>query len=271
MSVFILDRDQPPADARIRYGDDPSQVVDLRLPPGDGPFPAAIVIHGGYWRSRYTLDHLGCFCADLTTAGLATWSIEYRRVGMDGGGWPGTFHDVAAAARMLFDHADRLGIDASCVVVTGHSAGGHLASWLASVGGAPPDSPIAAKPLPIVAAIPIAGVLDLDQGAHDRLGNGAVQDFIGGEPDDVPERYAAASPAALVPSSVPHVVIHGIEDDVVPVSQPERYVQAAQAAGAAATLVTIPGADHFDVIDPESNVWPVVRDAILNSCSRSSS
>jgi len=266
MSVFILDREQPPADARVRYGDDPSQVVDLRLPDGDGPFPAVIAIHGGYWRERYTLDHLGCFCAALTAAGVATWSIEYPRVGTDGGGWPGTFHDVATAARTLFDQAGRLGIDPARIAVTGHSAGGHLASWLASAERIPADSPIAFDPLPLVAAIPLAAVLDLAKGADERLGNGAVQEFLGGEPDVLPERYAAASPLALAPSPVPHIAMHGTRDDVVPIGQAERYVDVARRAGGEVAFVPLDGADHFDVIDPDSVHWPVVRDAIVNAC-----
>ncbi len=266
MSDSILERAQPPADARIRYGDDPSRFVDLRLPDGDGPYPAAIVIHGGYWRSRYTLDHLGWFCADLTAGGIATWSIEYRRVGMPGGGWPGSFHDVALAARFLFDNVARLGIDPARVVVTGHSAGGQLASWLASTGRVPPGSPVSVQPLPFAAAIPIAGVLDLVQGANDRLGNGAIQDLLGGEPVDLPDRYAATSPVALAPSSVPHILIHGESDDVVPPNQAGRYLATARAAGARVTLVEVPGADHFDVIDPGSPHWPTVRNAILDAC-----
>jgi dipeptidyl aminopeptidase/acylaminoacyl peptidase len=114
-----------------------------------------------------------------------------------------------------------------------------------------------------VAAIPLAGVLDLVAGASERLGNGAIQDFLGGEPGDVPERYAAASPFALVPSPVPHIIIHGDEDDIVPFSQSGRFVSAMVEAGGTASLVSLPGAGHFDVIDPGSPAWPAVRDAIL--------
>ena len=262
MSESILTRTPPPADARVAYGPDSLQFADLRLPACDGPFPAAVVIHGGYWRSRYTLDHAGHLCAALTALGLATWSIEYRRVGDPGGGWPGTFHDVLAGAGALFAHADRLGIDPERILVTGHSAGGQLASWLASVGNIAPGSPIRAVPLPFRAAVPLAGVLDLVEGARLGLGNGAIVDFLDGTPEEVPERYAAASPAAIVPSPVPHVLIHGAVDNTVPLAISERYREAARAAGGEVTLIPIPGAGHFEIIDPASTAWPRVLHAI---------
>ena len=262
MSESILVRTPPPADARVAYGPDPLHVADLRLPTGDGPFPAVVVIHGGYWRRRYTLDHIGHLCAALTALGFVTWSIEYRRVGDPGGGWPGTFHDVAAGAAALVAHADRLGIDPGRILVTGHSAGGQLASWLGSVGNIDPASPIHATPLPFRAVVPLAGVLDLVEGARMGLGNGAIRELLGGGPAAVPDRYAAASPAALVPSPIPHLLIHGEDDTVVPLTISERYRQAARAAGGEVTLIPIPGAGHFEIIDPASTAWPRVLHAI---------
>lgn len=259
----ILDRVPPPADRRIAYGPDPLQFADLCLPPGNGSHPCVIAIHGGFWRNRYTLDHLGHFCAALTGLGLATWSVEYRRVGDEGGGWPGTFEDVAAGAAHLLAHAVEFGIDPGRVAVLGHSAGGHLASWLASLANVPTNSPIRAEPLPLIGAVPLAGVLDLHLGAAERLGNGAVEEFMGGPPAQWPARYAAAAPMALLPSAVPHLVIHGAEDDIVPIAQSERYVDAARAAGGFAKLLRLEGADHFDVIDPESAAWPTIADAIV--------
>jgi acetyl esterase/lipase len=262
MSQSILDRTPSPADARVAYGDDSLQFADLRVPPGEGPHPAVIAIHGGFWRNRYSLDHLGHLCAALTGEGFATWSLEYRRIGDPGGGWPGTFLDVVSGSQYLLDHAADLGIDPDRVIVLGHSAGGHLASWLASLGNVPAASPIHADPLPLRGAVPLAGVLDLEEGFRQQLSNGAVMEFLGGSPAGMPERYAAASPIALVPASVPQVALHGDDDDIVPVDFSERYVAAATDAGEDATLRALPGVGHFELIDPESAAWPAVVYAV---------
>ncbi len=263
MSQTILDRTPPKADSRIPYGEHPLQFAELRLPAGPGPHSCIVALHGGFWRNRYTLDHLGHLCTALAGVGIATWSVEYRRVGDPGGGWPGTFHDVAAGSAHLFEQAAELGIDPARIGVLGHSAGGHLASWLASMANVPADSPIRATPLHFRAAFPLAGVLDLRQGWKEHLGNGAVSDFMGGAPDDLPARYEAASPSSLVPSPVPHLVVHGVEDAIVPVAMSERYVAAARHRGQEASLLRLDGADHFDVIDPESAAWPAIGEAIV--------
>jgi acetyl esterase/lipase len=227
-----------------------------------------MAIHGGFWRNRYSLEHLGHLCAALTAAGFATWSIEYRRVGDPGGGWPGTFHDVAAGAAYLFRHASGLDVDPQRIAVLGHSAGGHLASWLVNLARVPAGSAIWRPSLAFRGAVPLAGVLDLRLGWSEGLGNGAVEAFLGGPPVVYPERYAAASPLGLVPSPVPHLVVHGSDDDIVPVDQGERYVEAAIRHRADARLLRLDGADHFAVIDPESAAWPSIRDAILAMMAR---
>ena len=262
MTDSILERPAPPADRRIRYGDDPLNVADLRLPGGEGPHPCMIAIHGGFWRNQYGLDYLGHLCAALTGRGYATWNVEYRRVGDPGGGWPGTFHDVAAGCRYLVGHAGELGIDPERVIVLGHSAGGHVASWLASMNNVPAESLIRAEPLRLRGVVPLAGVLDLRRCHELNLSNGAVVDFLGGTPADVPERYAAASPIELVPATAPHLLVHGAMDENVPIEQSEGYHAAAIATGGKSALMTLPRADHFDIVDPESSVWPAIADAI---------
>ena len=263
MTRHILDREPSPADARIRYGDGALQFADVRMPQGDGPHPCVIAIHGGFWRNLYSLDHLGHLCAALTKQGLTTVNIEYRRVGDPGGGWPGTFEDVTTAARQVVDNATELGIDPERVIVLGHSAGGHLASWLASMANVPADSPIRAEPLKLRGAVPLAGVLDLHQCWAQHLGKDAVVGFLGGAPDEASDRYDASSPIALLPSQTPHLVVHGNDDANVPVDMSEAYHAEALTRGGRSSLLAFTNADHFDVIDPESRVWPDIAAAIL--------
>src|SRR5271154_6958885 len=141
MSDSILSLAAPPADARIAYGSDPNQFLDLRLPKnkprtGTGKserlYPLVINIHGGYWRAKYNLDHTGHLCAALTAKGLATANLEYRRVGNDGGAWPGTFADIRSACNFLLQNGAKYKFDPKRVVVMGHSAGGQLALCLAA-------------------------------------------------------------------------------------------------------------------------------------------
>jgi acetyl esterase/lipase len=221
-----------------------------------------VAIHGGYWRSRYSLDHLGHFCAALTGMGIASWNLEYRRTGDAGGGWPGTFEDVAAGTQFLLHRAESFGVNAGRVVLLGHSAGGHLASWLGSRDRVPGDSDIAGAAPRVRGVVSLAGVLDLDAAWSLHLSDQAVVELLGGAPDEVPERYRAASPLALVPAIVQHLIVHGTSDEVVPYTVSERYQRAALAAGQSSTLLRLEEADHFDLIDPESAVWPEIASAI---------
>jgi acetyl esterase/lipase len=264
MSESILDRTPPPADRRLRYGDAPEQFADLRLPAGTGPFPAVAFIHGGFWRVRYDLLHTGHLCAALTTMGVATWNLEYRRLGNTGGGWPGTFLDIASGLRFLVEHAVELDVDPSNVVVAGHSAGGHLALWSAGLARLPSGSPIAAVPVAVRAAVSLAGVVDLREAWRLGLSANVVAELIGGSPDEFPERYAAASPIELAPISVRQLLVHGTGDEIVPISIGEGYVGAANRAGDIASLLTLPDADHFAVIDPSSAEWPDIQHGILS-------
>lgn len=258
-----LSLSQPAADERIAYGPGRHQFADLRLPRGGGPHPCVVVIHGGYWRKKYNLGYLGHFCAALTAAGVATWSIEYRRVGNPGGGWPGTFLDVAAAARHLVRIAPERAIDPARVIVAGHSAGGHLALWLAGLGRVPVGSAIAGEPVPLRGAVSLAGVVDLHEAWRRGLSDGAAAELLGGSPEEMPERYAAASPRALLPLGLPQVLVHGTEDAAVPYELSASYVDAARLAGDPATLISLPRADHSDVVEPAAADWPDILAAIL--------
>jgi acetyl esterase/lipase len=197
---------------------------------------------------------------------VATWTIEYRRIGDPGGGWPGTLADVAAAADHLRAIAPAYNLDLDRVTTVGHSAGGHLALWLAARARLPAGHALAAPdPLPVRRAVGLAAVSDLRMCWELRLSNGVVGEFLGGSPDTVPARYAVASPAALLPLGVPQVLIHGTEDDSVPFAMSAVYRDTAVAAHDPVTLIPLPGLEHFALIDPESAAWPVVRAAVLST------
>lgn len=195
--------------------------------------------------------------ADLAGRGIAAWNVEYRRVGEDGGGWPGTLEDVAAAIDHLADVPE---VDRARVATCGHSAGGHLALWLAGRRRVAHGLPGAAPRVTPVAAVAQAGVCDLEQAWRDELGGGAVEALLGSL-DAVPERFAAASPAALAPLGVPQLLVHGDADDIVPISQSRAYA----ALEPAAELIELPGADHFAVIEPAHPGWEAVVDRLQAS------
>jgi acetyl esterase/lipase len=262
-SMWVLETPPPAAEARIPYGPLPHQFGELRRPSTPGPHPVVVVIHGGFWRAKYDLEHAGHLCADLTQRGYATWSLEYRRVGHDGGGWPGTLEDVALGADFLRTLAASHALDLARVVALGHSAGGHLATWLAARHRLPGDAPFHRQdPLPLRGVVSLAGVVDLAQGHALRLGDGIVETFVGGTPDSVPERYRTASPAALQPLGLPQVLLHGTEDDTVPVAMSEDFCARGRALGDSVRCVPLPGAGHFEVIDPRSREWPHVVEAL---------
>ncbi|MDN5916999.1 MAG: prolyl oligopeptidase family serine peptidase [Pseudonocardia sp.] len=248
-----------PGPRRLAYGPDPSQFGELTEPAGSGAARGiVVVIHGGFWRSARDLSLGRPLAADLARAGWATWNIEYRRVGV-GGGWTSTFDDAALALDHLAT-VESTRLDLGRVYTLGHSAGGHLAAWLAARPGLPPESPGAAPAVRVAGVVSQAGVLDLIDGAD--LGAGAAVDLMGGGPADVPERYAIGSPTERTPLRVPTVCVHGTADVNVPIVQSERFVARAVSAGDRAELVRIDGADHFDVIDVASPAWKACTAAL---------
>ncbi|HEY7983252.1 MAG TPA: alpha/beta fold hydrolase [Ktedonobacterales bacterium] len=253
--------DQPgaaPVEA-LAYGPLPLQFGELRLPAGPGPHPTLVTIHGGFWRARYGLDYFGTLDDALAAAGVATWNIEYRRLGNRGGGWPGTLLDVAAAVDHLRALAARYPLDLARAGALGHSAGGHLALWAAGRARLPATSPLfAPEPLRLGCAVALAGVCDLRRAWELRLSANVTQDLLGGTPTQVPERYAAASPAELLPLGVPQALIHGTNDDSVPYAISVGYHAAARAAGDDVSLVTLAGKGHFEMVDPATPEWGAV-------------
>ncbi|MEX0673388.1 MAG: prolyl oligopeptidase family serine peptidase [Gaiellaceae bacterium] len=214
----------------VRYGEHPSQVVELFEPAGE-PRGAAVLIHGGFWRAAYDRHLMDALCRDLAARGWAAWNLEYRRLG-DRGGWPETFDDVEAGIGAI-------GASNTLLLAIGHSAGGHLALWAA------------ARRL-ITHAVAQAGVVDLAEAARLGLSGGVVDELV------PPELYDRASPAAMLPLGVPQLLVHGEEDDAVPVAMSRDYRAAAVAAGDDVSLVTLPGVGHFEHLDPASEAWRAV-------------
>jgi acetyl esterase/lipase len=247
----ILDIPAAPPGIRLNYGPNEFQFGELYLPEGAGPHPVAIVIHGGYWRARYDLRHIRHFCVALAKARIAAWSLEYRRLGNEGGRFPGMFDDVRAGAAHLEKISKERNLDMRRVVATGHSAGGQLVLWLAKQ-----------RVVALRGVVPLAPVADLRKAWELRLSGNVVEEFLGGSPEQVPERYRETSPIEMVPMRVRQRLIHGDRDDVVPLSISRAYVAAAQRSGDDATLTVPAGAGLFDLIDPRSTAWGQVRDTI---------
>jgi len=254
MSEDILSRQPPPADLRLSYGSDPNQFIDLRLPGSERkPFALVINIHGGFWRSKYNLDHAGHHCSALTAKGLATANLEYRRVGNEGGAWPGTFADIRAAYQFLTQNAQKFDFNTQKIGVMGHSAGGQLALCLAA------HEPRAR------AVISLAGVVDLERAYQLHLSNDAVVEFLRGTPAEVPDHYREADPMHLSIANARQWLIHGESDDTVPPVFSRDYVARKRSAKENVHLLEISGASHLDLIDPHSAAWKQVEQTVLAS------
>ncbi|HXI20454.1 MAG TPA: alpha/beta hydrolase [Gemmatimonadales bacterium] len=242
----------------IAYGADPDQAGDLYLPDVH-ECPLVCLFHGGFWRMPYGRDQLDPMALDLSQAGVAVWNLGYRRVGPGGHPWPATLRDVEAALALL----PELGqahprVNLRRLVLVGHSAGGQLAFW-----GARKAREITGSSRP-AAVVGLAPILDLMAAAAAGLGRGAVEQYLGGSPSAVPDRYREASPAAHVPLGIPQYVLHGEDDAAVPPRLSEDYIARAREAGDEATYVPLPGTDHMALIDPRSPAFARVRRYILS-------
>jgi acetyl esterase/lipase len=251
----ILTLRPPPYDVRLTYGSDPNQFLDLRLPKGAGDSPLVINIHGGFWRAKYNLDHAGHLCAALTAKGLATANLEYRRVGSEGGGWPGTFADIRSAYSYLLQNARQHKVDQSRIVVMGHSSGGQLALCLA------------AQERGVKRVVSLAGVVNLKRAYELHLSNDAVAEFLQGTPREVPDHYREADPMQLAIPQAQQQLVQGSADDTVPPVFASDYVAAKQNRTGKEKedvhLLEIPGAGHFDLIDPRTEAWKRIENRIL--------
>jgi acetyl esterase/lipase len=262
-SLDLLALPQPPADETIAYGPAPQQVGELRLPEGPGPHPVVVVIHGGCWQTPWAFDHVRSFCAALTARGWATWSLEYRRLGDPGGGWPGTFEDVARGTDHLRAVAEDHPLDLGRVVAVGHSAGGHLALWLAARHRLPEDAALKDEaPLELRGVVSLAGIPDLRAGARDEICGDAIPRLLGGPPDEQEGHLAQGSPMELLPLGVPQRLVAGSLDTIAPPGLSRHYAAAARAAGDTVAVDVVEGTGHFELVRPGSLAWPTVLEAV---------
>lgn len=239
----------------VRYGDDQSQVAELLLPDAFGPYPVVVLIHGGWWRPGWDRRGVREIARDIVREGYATWNLEYRLVGEPGGGWPGTFEDIAAGVDKLAEKAGDFNFDLSRVIFLGHSAGGQLALWAASRSEFEPGFVGADPAVNPTTVISLAGVCDLVTGAEEGLGDGAIPALMGGMPEEVPLSYLSASPVDLAPGPSRHVLVHSVVDEIVPVSQSQAYVAEATSRGSEVEYIELTEGDHFAVIDTDTEIW----------------
>ena len=236
-------------DVRIPYGERTDQFGDLFLPQGTGPHPTVILIHGGCWRDRFGLEPLGQMASRLTDIGFAVWNLEYRRIGT-GGGWPNTFLDVAVGADHLRAMAANYALDLDRVIAIGHSAGGHLACWLAGRHSLPEDSRLwTANPLALRGVLDLAGLPDLYEAVTVDLCSGAPQELMGGTATDKPKRYALGSAEKLLPYGIPHIHIVG-DADMVVIDYLKRFVDESLVAGDDVTII------HLLISATSKSSWP---------------
>jgi len=250
-----------PADERFEYGSGPSRFADLYLPKGIRPYRLVVFFHGGCWMSEFGLEPVGGFCRALADeTGFAVLNVEYRRVGEEGGGWPGTFLDAAAALDFVDELSTKAPVSRQRVIVAGHSAGAHLALWLAARAGLPSEdplrTPVRVRPSRVVALGPLADLADVSGTPC----AGALDGLLG--PLSLREvRLRSASPAARLPLGVLQVLVAGARDQIAPVALARAYSEKARAAGDAVELVEVPSAGHFELVTPGSAAWREVLEA----------
>jgi acetyl esterase/lipase len=272
----LLERPRPEPDSTIEYGPDQMQKVDVWLPAGPGPHPTVLMVHGGCWQTQIADRRIMNWIADdLRKRGIAVWNIDYRGVDREGGGYPGTFHDVASAADALQSHAPRLKLDIEPLVAVGHSAGGHLALWLAArrSPAASPANPLiprgspllAAAPLRVHTAISLGGLQDLELAAvppGSGCGTEVIEKLVG--PPSLSSRnvYADTSVSRLLPLKARQVLINGVQDRIIPTHFAADYAAKAKASGETVKVRMIDRTGHVELIAPETEAWKAAAEEI---------
>ena len=262
----LLNRPRPKASATIAYGTDPYQVVDLWLPEGKGRHPTVLMVHGGCWQTEIADRTIMNWIADdLRRRGIAVWNVDYRGVDRPGGGYPGTFIDAAAAADALRINAARFRLDLSRLVAVGHSAGGHLALWLAGRARLPNASPLRSQnPLPIRTVVSLGGLPDLEQAARPPISGCGVEVI----PRISGGHLAETSVPYLAPLGVRQVLVNGMQDRIIPTAYAESYAAAMRAQGDRVTVRLVDATGHVELIAPDSAAWLVTVAEIEKALGR---
>jgi acetyl esterase/lipase len=258
----LLARERSAATHKIRTGPSETEIVDLWLPDGPGPHPVVIMVHGGCWQKSIADRTLMDFAAeDLRKKGLAVWNIEYRGVDEAGGGYPGTFEDVAKAADALRDHAGQFNLKIDRVGAIGHSAGGHLALWLAARPKLPRSSPLwRADPLHIDLAVNSGGLADLEGSAPVTPDSclASIMTALTGTPSGArPDVFSDTSPVNLLPFAAHQVSVNGEQDQIAPPRLGEVYTGKAVEAGSDARFVLVPDTGHVELVAPGSEAFEI--------------
>ncbi len=256
----LLERPRPEPNNTVAYGDSALQIVDLWQPEGEGPHPTVLMVHGGCWQTEIADRRIMNWIADdLRRRGIAVWNIDYRGVDRTGGGYPGTFLDAAAAADALREHAGRYDLDISPLVAVGHSAGGHLALWLAGRPRLPEESPLrSGNPIPIDTVVSLGGLPDLEEAARppgSGCGTGVIDKLTGGN-------FADTSVPRLAPLDVTQVLINGVQDRIIPSAYAESYAAPMRAAGDEVRVRMIGETGHVELVAPETAAWAAAVEEI---------
>ena len=263
----LKDRRMPKPTESINIGDASTDIVDLWMPDGTGPHPVVIMIHGGCWQKAIADRTLMNYAAeDLRKRGIAVWNIEYRGVDQSGGGYPGTFHDVAKASDAIKEHAENHKLDLSNIVVFGHSAGGHLGLWLAGRPQLPASSPLYSKStLPIAAVVNSGGLADLKASAPVTLPGclASIMDDLTGPPsENRPNVFSDTSPVELLPMNVNQISVNAKRDPIAPQVLGKGYTEKAKLAGDKANFVSVAGG-HVELISPGTEAFEEQAKIIL--------
>lgn len=262
----LLERPRPEPDATVEYGSAGMQKVDVWVPAGPGPHPTVLMVHGGCWQTDIADRRIMNWIADdLRRRGIAVWNIDYRGVDREGGGYPGTFLDAAAAADALRIHATRYKLDISPLVATGHSAGGHLALWLAARPKLPTGSPLGTSdPIRIDSVVSLGGLPDLEEAARPP-GSGCGTEIVGRLTGG---RFADTSVPRLGPIGVSQVLVNGLQDRIIPIAYAEGFAAPMRAGGDRVRVRTVDRTGHVELIAPESAAWAVAVEEIERALGR---
>ena len=252
----------PAPSAHVAYGGAPSQYAELFLPEGKGPFPVAVLVHGGCWTKEFGgITQLRNMAGALAARGIAVWNVEYRRVDEPGGGYPGTYQDMNGALDALAQTAHRYPLDLHRLVAVGHSAGGQLVQWLAARPRIPARSPLYhPDALPVRQVISLGGLADLrrEQATIKSSCEREVAELAGTPSAQRPNVFSDTNAGDLMPNGSRTVLINGELDTVSPPRVAQDFAAHARAAGDAAEVLVLPGASHYDEVAASSPSWPLV-------------